>query len=117
MPYIKEVKRRQALDSGDLPRDAGEANYVITTQWIIPVWLASPCYDTVQKLATEYLYTTRNSLWQTISQEVFNTARALAYLEFYRRVGALYEDQKIKENGDVYPNRCFAFAQPKKKEK
>ena len=27
----------------------------------------------------------------------------LVWDEFYRRVGAPYEDKKIEENGDVYP--------------
>ena len=28
-------------------------------------------------------------------------------LEFYRRAVAAYEDEKIEENGDVYPERAF----------
>lgn len=117
MPYIEDDKRRKELDEGDFPKNGGEANYLITTQQIIPAWLASPRYHTIEKLAIEYLQTVSISPWKTISQEVYSAARILAFLEFYERVGRPYEDQKIKENGDVYTKKCFAFAQPKKKEK
>lgn len=81
MPYIKQ-DRRDALDldnRSDTPRNAGELNYCIT------------------KLCTEY---TSKLSYQHINDVI--GALEAAKLEFYRRLAAPYEDQKIKANGDVY---------------
>ncbi len=80
MPYITP-DRRIALENGTRPATAGELNYQLT-QAIKSYWLASP----------------RN--YQAINDIVgaLDGARA----EFQRRIVAPYEDQKIKDNGDVY---------------
>lgn len=84
MPYIKKEDRyrwEHALKGIALqpPRDAGELNYLITRLTHI-------------FLGTEYKY-----------QDLNDAIGALegAKLELYRRYVAPYEDQKIKENGDV----------------
>lgn len=82
MPYI-EAGVRPAIDSGRMePRTAGELNYAIT------------------RLVLRYLkkhgrrYSTMNDILGVLSA---------CGLEFNRRVVAPYEDEKIEENGDVYP--------------
>lgn len=87
MPYIAENDRigleLAHADSGEMlpkPRDAGELNYVITL------------------LAHQY--------WEENGQnyQAFNDiigALEGAKLELYRRKVAPYEDEKIKQNGDV----------------
>lgn len=79
MPYIKQEDRgRVAIRGADT---GGELNYEITT------------------LVRGYV--SRKGLsYQVISDIV--CALEGAKLEFYRRVAAPYEDNKIKENGDVY---------------
>lgn len=84
MPYITE-ERRLELDTfefdGKPPQFAGELNYCIT------------------KLCRDYFCGGKASY-----QRINDILGALegAKLEFYRRIAVPYEEQKIKENGDVY---------------
>jgi wyosine [tRNA(Phe)-imidazoG37] synthetase (radical SAM superfamily) len=83
MPYIKEEDR----DKLDHPihellseiHTSGELNYVIT-RILHHKFRRSPSYDTAQNL--------------------IGTLEAVK-LEFYRRIVAPYEDEKIEENGDL----------------
>lgn len=80
MPYI-EHQRRLELDEWDEPRTPGELNYQITLK-------------------------VQSYLGPTPNYARFNDAIGAlegAKLELYRRMVAPYEDQKIRENGDVYP--------------
>ena len=83
MPYIKP-ERRDDLNCGEPPSNAGELNYVLT-QLLIAYF---------KHIGGRY-------------QQINDILGALegAKLEFYRRVAAPYEDTKIAENGDVYPAR------------
>ena len=87
MPYIKQERREEMRAigaSGHHPtmQVAGELNFEITVK------------------INKYLET-HDLCYQTINDIV--GALEGAKLEFYRRVVAPYEDQKILENGDVYP--------------
>lgn len=89
MPYIPTQDRnRYSHELGNLLAliakegiSNGELNYLIT------------------QLARGYL-AKHGTTYNTISDVI--KAMECAKLEFYRRVAAPYEDQKIKENGDVY---------------
>ncbi len=89
MPYIKQTQRRvldkqpveEVANHIALDSIAGEFNYVIST------------------IASELVQTYGHSY------KVMSAIRAAmndASDEFYRRVMAPYEDEKITENGDVY---------------
>ena len=78
MPYIVQELREKVLREG--PMNAGELNYAITY------------------LLKQYWYQTGN--YQGINDIV--GALEGAKMEFYRRVAVPYENEKIKENGDVY---------------
>jgi hypothetical protein len=80
MPYIK-LEEREFLYVGKPASTAGELNYQITL------------------LLKKYLVDNGKSY-----SKINDVMGALegAKLEFYRRVAAPYEDQKIVENGDVY---------------
>jgi hypothetical protein len=80
MPYIKQ-ERREAIASGDAPKDAGELNFALTS--IVDKYL--------QNKGLRYAH---------INEVV--GALECAKLELYRRIAIPYEDQKIKESGDVY---------------
>jgi hypothetical protein len=84
MPYIKQ-DRRDAIASGDTPKDAGELNFALT--------------DIVDK----YLQN-RGLRYAHINDAV--GALECARLELYRRMAAPYEDQKMKESGDVYRSKA-----------
>ena len=80
MPYISKVIRK-AIDGSQLqPASAGELNYALTR--------------VIQK------YLNSHPGYQGINDVV--GALEGCKLEFYRRYAAVYEDQKIIENGDVY---------------
>lgn len=80
MPYIKE-STRQALAEGMPVTEAGELNYSITSL-LKKFWVNSP----------------RN--YQAINDIIGALEGAKA--EFQRRIVVPYEDNKIRENGDVY---------------
>ena len=80
MPYILRSRRVKLDGNRDLPRNAGELNYVITN-------IISEYYQ------QEGGYSSINDVLGALEG---------AKLEFYRRVAAPYEDTKIQENGDVY---------------
>ena len=84
MPYITQEMRDQL--NNDLitpPSNEGEMNYVIT--------------DLLDDYLSAYglNYANVNALVGVLE---------CAKLELYRRIAAPYEDEKIKENGDVYTN-------------
>ena len=78
MPYVND---KSGVKHGYRPKSSGELNYIIT------------------KICLKYLED--NGLrYQTINDIMGSLEGAKA--EFYRRVVAPYEDEKIKENGDVF---------------
>jgi hypothetical protein len=92
MPYIAQQRRREldaqfgALYEGFAPLSNGERNYVLT-RMVHAVWAKVPSYAVGQDIV---------GLLACVSQE------------FYRRVLAIYEDNKVDENGDVMPFAEFA---------
>jgi hypothetical protein len=92
MPYIKEEQRGELdagrvdgdgnVDGGRPPKSAGELNYAITRLITVFVEDWGLSYGTLNDVVG---------------------ALECAKLELYRRVAAPYEDSKIRENGDVYP--------------
>lgn len=82
MPYITN-ERRLELDCrvDEWPENAGELNYLVSTA----------CDQFIY--ANGLNYTNINTLIGVLE---------CAKMELYRRVAAPYEDEKIKENGDVY---------------
>lgn len=80
MPYVKQDVR-ELLDGGYQPQNVGELNYVITG-------LCNRYVDTFD--ASYKIYNDIIGVLECAKQE------------FYRRAVSPYEDNKIKENGDVY---------------
>lgn len=86
MPYIKQSRRRGlhtvngVLDI-DAPQTAGELQYIMAEMF--------------------QSYVTRLGLSYQTCNDIMG-ALAGAQMEFYRKVVAPYEDEKIKQNGDVY---------------
>lgn len=80
MPYIKQ-NQRDYLERQPWPQTAGELNYMFTTL--------------INKYGVE------NGVSYRTINDILGALEG-AKLEFYRRIVAPYEDQKIKENGDVY---------------
>ena len=83
MPYITKDRRFviEPLYEEQVPDTAGELNFVLT--WVIKRYMEHKGLS----------YATINDIIGALEG---------AKTEFYRRVVVPYEDQKIKENGDVY---------------
>jgi hypothetical protein len=91
MPYIKKEQRERILKEFghgtkyiviDAINLSGELNYAITV--LLNRWLERNGVN----------YTELNMLMGVLE---------CAKLELYRRIAAPYEDEKIQQNGDVYP--------------
>lgn len=80
MPYIKQYLKDE-IDHDGLVDDPGKLNYKITT------------------ICDDYL-SFHGKTYSNINEIV--GVLECAKMEFYRRIAAPYEDQKIRENGDVY---------------
>ncbi len=81
MPYIKQERRKEIV-AGDRPQTAGELNFSLTI------------------LVDQYLQDKGGIRYASLN-EVIGVLEC-AKLEAYRRLAAPYEDEKIKESGDVY---------------
>lgn len=84
MPYIKKEDRVELYKGQRVARNAGELNFVVTTI----------CMKYLDGHGCEELS------YAKINEVV--GALECAKLELYRRAAAPYEDEKRKENGDVY---------------
>jgi len=80
MPYITEDARQSPHMLQYEPSNAGELNFLITT-FIRDYYNKKPCYQSINDIVG---------------------ALEGAKLEFYRRIAAPYENNKMFENGDVY---------------
>jgi len=84
MPYVKEHLREILTPEVSAPiTEPGELNYAIT------------------QLCLQYV--AENGLSYSTINDILGACTG-ARDEFYRRVAAPYEDKKIAENGDVYPD-------------
>lgn len=134
MPYIRmEDRERLTPPEGmipDIPKTAGELNYVISARIkreytekgksyalfndIIAALESAKLGLENSELAMEFSELVARYVFQTAgleSMEINKMSRRVnsgigaleaAKLEFYRRVVAPYEDKKIFDNGDVY---------------
>ncbi len=85
MPYIEEKARFMLEGRCRQVQTAGELNYAVT------------------RLCLDYIHAPSSGM---ISYRLLNEvigALECAKLEMYRRMVAPYEDEKIEQNGDVYP--------------
>lgn len=98
MPYVKE-KDRKELDAGRPARSKGELNYLVTQAAIRYIDMLSNAYG--QKVG-----------YGLISDAI--SALRDAADEMARRLLAPYEDRKMGEEGDVYPDWLLArvFKEP-----
>jgi len=84
MPYIEPKARDELTRHRRHPATPGELNYIFTMAAI----------EYVERVGLSY-------------HAINDVLGALegAKLEFYRRVAVRYENDKVMENGDVYPHR------------
>lgn len=83
MPYINEKDRKTILEGIYHPETPGELNFIITKECLA------------------YLNNTDDKISYQRYNDIIGALEACK-LEFYRRSVSVYENEKIKENGDVY---------------
>lgn len=83
MPYIEQDDRKYLDDkiANIVLQSPGELNYIIT------------------KLLDRYIAVNKKN-YKVLNETI--GVLECAKLELYRRIAAPYEDEKIKQNGDVY---------------
>ncbi len=81
MPYIKSERRVAIGRDVTMPKTSGELNFLFT------------------EIIRDYIH--YHGLNYQHINDVLGALEG-AKQEFYRRIAAPYEDEKIKENGDVY---------------
>ena len=108
MPYVKTDKAADLDNNGHI-RESGDLNYLITNM-IITDWLADPRYRSIHAIRVKYSMKPLETpeilglkRGTTFTAEDLVAASKNAFDEFYRRVGARYEDYKRKEKGNVDP--------------
>jgi hypothetical protein len=84
MPYISQVTRDAILHGETSPATPGELNYLITE--MVKIYLG---------------YNEKKEPKYSDLNEVIGVLECCK-LEFYRRIVADYEDERIEINGDVY---------------
>src|SRR5262245_54907465 len=118
MPYI-EQERREKVASGDIPRNAGELNYLLTITALRKSKTPDVIFGELRKICRDYIahhglrYQYINDVMGALSGaycEMHRRGRAkLAHRtklfgmvanEFYTNVAAGYENTKIIANGD-----------------
>ena len=90
MPYIQK-KERDALLDGQVPSNAGQLNYMIHRLIFDYINRSGKCYQTLNDVI---------GVLECVKQEL------------YRRSVAPYEDRKIIDNGEVYPDSLLRGSQP-----
>jgi hypothetical protein len=109
MPQIKQIARDVIdLDLSQV-KSVGDMCYAYT-KVLIDEFNNEPRWATIHRLRAELydppvtskLYTVEQIMSTKFTLLDRRTARDLAFLEFYRRVGAVYEDNRASENGDLF---------------
>lgn len=98
MPYIEKRDVYESVLDGVL----GHINYY-TTPGALNYMITRLCQVFSKRKNSEPTYAKRKNSKPTYADynEIIGVLEC-AKLEFYRRAVAAYEDEKIKENGDVY---------------
>ena len=96
MPYIPQEDRLRA--GMELSFDnVGEQNFHFYKK-MLEMWKETPRYRTIHIIYRTMVVVPRKFKTVTTGEQ---SARELAFMEFYRRVAAPYEDKAMKKNGDV----------------
>jgi len=106
MPYLTDQRKKLLSEDPLQATEPGDWNYLYT-QAYLHVFAREPKYETIYRLNTfpfEYpevvdVATTLHN--NGVSAIERHGAMEVAYDEFYRRVGGIYEDECIARNGDL----------------
>lgn len=107
MPYLDEKRKKELDENPYRASTPGDLNYLFTVEYL-NIWIKTQRYMTIHLLKKSVkdpscIYDIEQ-LSKKLSPQYsadLETARELAFLEFYRRIGAEYEDMCITKNGDL----------------
>ena len=107
---LQANEARKILQEKDLPTQAGETNYLISSI----VWGAlgdCPLFEQAKYATRAYIHgmlmKVKDSLWRKYPQEDARASMVMGgvlgdiILEVYRRKTSIFEDEKIRVNGDI----------------
>lgn len=109
MPYLKTGRKRELMLEKKRANTDGDYNYLYTREYL-KVFIAKPEYATIALLAKAAVTGRRvdgveqlEDLLTMLGVPLLDrqAARLLAYVEFYTRIGRLYEQNCITSNGDL----------------
>jgi hypothetical protein len=122
VPYLKFGRKKEVRSERRRANTDGDFNYLFTLEYL-EAFTANPSYATIAKIAKAAIqpkwiegvlilddYLTVNGV-PLIDRQA---ARLLAFVEFYRRIGAKYEEECITRNGDLAEYREAELAIQKK---
>lgn len=104
MPFIAE-EARKSIAAGKLAETPGEVCYLFYQDFVL-MWGRLKRWTTVHQMLKMKSQHIADVLYEEVSRSHLDAADAavaweLAWKEFYDRHIRPYEDQKLKENGDI----------------
>ena len=111
MPYLPTGRKKELLVEPQRAKEPGDFNYLFS-QAMLKHWLKPEHqrYKTIHQLRKSVVNPAIVDEVDDIDNLLVvlgvpqldrETARELAFLEFYRRIGSYYEDLAIEKNGDL----------------
>lgn len=107
MPYLPESRKKELKANPILAITEGDCTYLFTLKYI-EEFLKEPRYHTIQRIGNPIAnFQSVRDLYKRLHTEakvpelILWGSLSLAFAEFYRRIGVLYEDYAIEKNGDV----------------
>lgn len=109
MPYLAEARKALVSIKRLLATEDGDWNFLYSVEFL-EAFIEKPAYATIARIGKAAL--DPRKLAGVEALEDFLTvngvpaldrqaARLLAFMEFYGRIGRMYEDECIKKNGDL----------------
>lgn len=109
MPYLKLGRKKELMTEPKRASTDGDFNYLYTRAYL-KTFTANPSYATIALIAKTSMTgrgikEVEDLDWDLRTRFVpdldVQTARFVAYVEFYARIGRLYEQYCITANGDL----------------
>lgn len=110
IPKLRDPLRKRQIAC----KEKGDLCFLITDQFIIPMWKAQPGWDTASRVRMALVQKPDLTMLRDmargspLSEDEIKNQAAMAYDEFYRRLVSNYENEKARKNGDVYAGLLFS---------
>lgn len=118
MPYLESGQKKELMTEPKRATRDGDFNYLYSRAYL-KAFIANPSYATIALIAKAAIEPKKLDGVERVDDLLTvmlvsdldrKAARMLAYLEFYSRIGRLYEDQCIIKNGDLEEYKAAELA-------